>query len=181
MNLILLAIFTISSLFASEKYLLTHDAYMAPHTLKDTKLYYSENGFEVEQNGNKHIIQKCWMDPELRKISKKQLNGFLGKGYLALNKLDNSDEFTLKAKVRGIGGGPIGATVGATVGGGIVQGTYHALLWGIGAGLSPFITPMGAAGVVGTIRWLTFPIAAGVTKTAAVAGGIAGAVLTGPI
>jgi len=79
------------------------------------------------------------------------------------------------------GGGPIGATVGAVGGAVLVQGAYNGLLAGIGVCLTPFVTPVGAAAIVGTIRWATMPAATIATKTAALSGAIVIGVATGPI
>jgi len=152
---------------------------MAPHTLGAIKLMHQDDVFYVESEGSQHMVPKHQMDPELRKITKKQLEKFLDNGYLSVGK-NSANEYTLKAKVRGLGGGPMGASAGVVVGAAAVQLAYHGALGALYAGLSCVITPIGATAVVGTVRWATTPAALLATKTVALASGIALGVATGP-
>jgi hypothetical protein len=76
-----------------------------PHKLGKINLFHNENGFNLTHNNQTHQIKKYWTDPALRVMTKPQLEKFQDNGYIAINQLDN-DEFTLKAHVRGLGGGP---------------------------------------------------------------------------
>lgn len=104
-----------------------------PDRLGSLELYYNNKGFSVYQDDKKHDIKKYHTDKMLRNINKKQLKGFLKGGYLSLNQMDDG-EFSLQAKGRVNGGGPvlgfvaywitkclcygtIGAAVGASIGG----------------------------------------------------------------
>ncbi len=79
------------------------------------------------------------------------------------------------------GGGPIGATVGAIGGATLVQVTYNGFLGGLGLVLTPFITPIGAAAVVGTVRFYTAPAAVYATKVVAISGAVALGAASGPL
>ena len=76
--------------------------------------------------------------------------------------------------------GPVGATVGVIGGAALVQGVYHGTLAGAGVVLTPFITPVVAGAVIGTIRFFTVAPVAGLTKIVALGSGIALGALSGP-
>ena len=82
----------------------------APNQLGSVELYHDKKGFSVRQDDKKYKIQKCFTDPMVRNITKKQLNAFLKGGYFSLNQM-NDGEFSLKAKGRIVGGGPILGTI----------------------------------------------------------------------
>ena len=90
------------------KKFLPKNSVMVPHTLGEISVYRENGIFHAIQNGAHHKIEHYWTDPSLRNVSEKQLGAFLQKGYLAISQMSNG-EFTLKAKVRGLGGGPITA------------------------------------------------------------------------
>lgn len=77
-----------------------------PEKLGKVELYRSNDGFAVLQNGKISPIKSYDTDKLLRCMTEQQLKTFCSKGYLALNQMSNND-FSLKAKVRGEGGGPI--------------------------------------------------------------------------
>ncbi|MFA6065854.1 MAG: hypothetical protein WC707_01590 [Candidatus Babeliaceae bacterium] len=152
----------------------------SPKELGIVSLTRDSEGFHVIQNGVKRSVKNHWVDKTLRSIPSDKMEKFLQHGYISVNKMSDG-EFTLNAKVRGNGGAYFGAVAGTIVGGAVVQGAYHGTLAGIGFALSPFITPVGAGAVVGIIRTFTMPAAILATKTVAIAGGIVGGVITGPI
>lgn len=135
---------------------------MAPHDLGAIKLHYNNGGYKgfyVENGDRSQKIQNCWLDPQLRKIDKQKLTAFLGKGYLEIKKLDNK-EYTLKAKVRGLGGGPTTAY--------LVYCATKALCYGTAAAATTaaIVTTGGAAaGAIATAA------GAGATTTATVVAG----------
>lgn len=81
-------------------------AIFAPHQYRPAELMYTKKIFSVLKDNEKYDIEKCFMDPELRNIKKKQLNAFLQTGYLALNVTDDGN-ITLKANGGLLGGGPL--------------------------------------------------------------------------
>lgn len=150
--------------------------------LTDAKVYKSvtTNDFYVIHENKKHTVKKHWNSSLLYKMNDTQLKEFLVNGYITVNKMSNN-EFTLKAKVRGLGGGVGGATAGVFAGATIVQSAYWGLTGGIGLAATAIGGPITASAVVGVwCYWTAVPLAIA-TKTAAVAGGIAGAVATGPV
>jgi hypothetical protein len=153
---------------------------LVSHKLGDVKLYHTYEGFKVQAGDECHTVQKAWIDPMLRKMNAKQLQAFLGKGYISINKLDNN-EYSLKAKVRGLGGGLGGATAGAVIGGSAVQFSYGVATYAVGATAALVAGPAVATGVVAVWTLFTFAPAAVATKVAMIGGGIAGGVMTGPI
>jgi hypothetical protein len=77
-----------------------------PDKLGAVELYLGKKGFSILQGDKKHKIQKCFTDPMLRNITRKQLDSFLETGYFSLNQM-NGGEFSLKANGRIRGGGPL--------------------------------------------------------------------------
>ena len=82
------------------------ESVFAPSKLGSVELYHGKKGFYVHQDNEKHAIKKYFTDPIVRNITKKQLHAFLEGGYLSLNQMEDG-EFSLKAKGRINGGGPI--------------------------------------------------------------------------
>lgn len=101
------------SLSASESQVmkLNESSFKAPYALGNISLCHDKKGFFVEKDGQRNHIQNCWLDKNLRNITNKQLEAFLHKGYLSLNKMSDG-EYTVKLHVRGKGGGFIAGVVG---------------------------------------------------------------------
>ena len=77
-----------------------------PEKLGSLELYHGNKGFSIRQDDKKFQIQKYFTDPLLRDVTREQLATFLQAGYLTINRM-NDGEFSLKAKGRINGGGPI--------------------------------------------------------------------------
>lgn len=77
-----------------------------PTDLGKVNLFHGKKGFSVYENDKKHTIQKCFTDKMVRDLSKEQLKAFLEVGYISINQMNNG-EFSLKAKGRINGGGPL--------------------------------------------------------------------------
>lgn len=77
-----------------------------PERLGNIDLFHSEKGFYVIKEDKSHEVKKYFTDPLIRNMSKKQLRTFLDNGYLSVNEM-NDGEYSLQAKGRIKGGGPI--------------------------------------------------------------------------
>jgi hypothetical protein len=100
-----LLLFT-SSIFSMQLDLIKKEQVFAPSRLGEVELYHGEKGFHVLKDDKKYVIQKYFTDPIVRDITKEQLNAFLESGHLSLNQM-NDGEYSLKAKGRVNGGGPL--------------------------------------------------------------------------
>ncbi|HVW99596.1 MAG TPA: hypothetical protein VHA52_04020 [Candidatus Babeliaceae bacterium] len=94
------------SILLNAEFKIKDNSIRAPQQLGKISLYKDKNKFYILQNNNSHEVKSYWVDRLLRNASAQQLSVFLEQGYIAVNQLDNND-FSLKAKVRGLGGGPI--------------------------------------------------------------------------
>jgi hypothetical protein len=146
----------------------------APEKLGAVKLYHGEKGFYVNHDNKIQHIQKCFTEKLFRNATKEQIEAFGKVGYFSIDKVDG--EFSLKAKGRVIGGGPGGAVIGATIGkvGIYVLGHGAIQIAGVLSGPAYWPTVLALEGYFG----------AAITATAqagAIAGGILGAVATGPV
>ncbi len=114
MKRILSLLLATSSIFSMELDLVKSDMkkdhhikqIFVPNHLGLLELYHGKNGFYVRQDDKKYEVKKYFTDPIIRDVTKKQLTSFLKGGYLSLNKM-NDGEFSLKAKGRINGGGPL--------------------------------------------------------------------------
>lgn len=79
---------------------------LASHKLGAVQLEKDDKGFHILQNGKKTPVNSYDVDPLLRKMNCDQLKAFQKHGYVTGKKLSNG-EYTIKAHVRGLGGGPI--------------------------------------------------------------------------
>lgn len=146
-----------------------------PHRLGDVELYHDKNGFIVLQDNKKHVIEKRFMDPTSRTITKEQLKSFLKLGYFTLNQT-NDGTFTLKAHHRLTGGGVGGATTGFYIGKFITYFVCHGAIVVV-AGLTGPAAPATFAGLEGCLA----PHIELASQVTSLAGGMIGAVITGPV
>lgn len=151
---------------------ITGTSFFSSQKLGKIELFYDEKGFHVLQNGKLHDVRNYWIDPLLRNIKHEQLKAFLDKGYICVTQLNNK-EFSLKAKIRILGGGPITSGILYWATKTLCYGTFAA-----GAGTAVVLTGGAAAGAV------TGGVVAAATTSAgigagAVAGGITAAGLAG--
>ena len=100
----------------------------AVSTANDLKLYTNHHDFYVEDENAAYRVEKHNMNPLLRAIAQhKALEKFVGDGYIRINK-DDQGTYSLAAKVRGNGGGPV---AGACTYWGVKITGYCALIAGI--------------------------------------------------
>lgn len=88
----------------------TKNGLFIPKKLGDVKVFHENDNFYIGSHGTYEKVQRYNLDKELREMRQDQLIKFLGAGYLAINQSDNG-EYSIKAKVRGLGGGPVTASV----------------------------------------------------------------------
>ena len=147
----------------------------APKRLGSIELSHSKKGFKVYKDDEKHVIKRYYTDPIVRNMTKEELKTFLTMGYLSVNQMDNG-EFTLKANGRLNGGGPIGAAIGAFLGKAAISIAGHGTIQIIGILSGPAYLPV----VIGLESCFGGAIEA-TSMAGAVAGGMIGAVATGPV
>jgi hypothetical protein len=85
-------------------------SFFAPSNLGTLELFHDTKGFFVNKANEEHRIEKHFTDSMVRNINKKQLNSFLNNGYLTLNQM-NTGKYSLKAKGRIPGGGPVAGLI----------------------------------------------------------------------
>lgn len=85
---------------------LTKVAVFASHKLSGVDLFHAKDGFHVAKNNQLKKIEPCFIDKSLRVLTEKQIRGFQKHGYFELNELSDGN-YSLKARVRGQGGGPL--------------------------------------------------------------------------
>jgi hypothetical protein len=141
--------------------------FFAPSHLGKIELLHEQNAFYVTQDGIRHTVKKLWMDPILRDMASNTLKKFLANGYIQVNKMSDN-EFTLKAKGRLFGGGPIAGAIAYWVTKSICYGGAVAAVGGV------TVATGGVAGAAigGAAATLTLGASAGATIAA---GAIAGA------
>lgn len=147
----------------------------APSKLGELDLYHSKKGFYIRKDDQKKRIQKYDTDPILRNVSRKQLAAFLTDGYLSVNQMDNGD-YSLKAKQRLNGSGPLGAAIGCFLGKATVSIVGHGAIQLVALCTGPAYFPVMIA--------LESTLGVAVEKASlvgAVAGGIALGAATGPV
>lgn len=148
------------------------------------KLHYEkQRGFTVTQNKINTPVKIYDVDPTLRTISSSQLDAFLKENYVAVDKLSNGD-FTINAKVRGLGAGPYTAytvycaTKAALIGGLVVGTTAAVCVTGGAAASAAGAVAAGTATVGGTATGVIAASTTSVIASATVSTG-AGAVIAG--
>lgn len=99
-------LFLLTSLSNAELFKIQGSAIFTPHRLGKIELSHDENKFYVLQNGKHNAVKPYWVDKSLQNIPTEKLKAFLKKGYISINQM-NDGEFSLKANVRGLGGGPV--------------------------------------------------------------------------
>ena len=107
---------------AIESFVIPNENLFIPNSVGKMKVWHNENGFHILNGTNaKQSINRFDVDEELRNMSTTQLKRFLDVGYLSVSPIGDEDEYAIKAKVRGLGGGPI---FGLITGIGVVAGIF---------------------------------------------------------
>ena len=146
-----------------------------PSALRRASILHSNKDFFVRDNDGVHEVSKAHMDKPLRTMDKAKLGVLMKNGYLKVNKLGDG-QYSLQSQHRLQGGGVLGAWFGAAAGGMVVRFLGHGAMVVVAACTGPAFVPTLAA-LEGTLGGFV----EGAAVTASVAGGIAGAVVTGPV
>ena len=151
-----------------------------PQRLGNITLHHNTDGFIVRDQGMDVAVKSYMVDKELRGISSKDLSKILvNGGYIAVDNRSGSD-YSLQLQGRINGGGPIGATVGAVAGKAAVHIAAQAV-YGTISGVVGIFCPLAAGPVwYGLNATFATPVELA-SNAAAVACGIAGGVVTGPV
>ncbi len=200
-RLLLTALFAMSSYHGMQcERLTSSEAYIAPR-LGQLAVLHKDKDFFVEDEQGAHKVQRCFVDKNLRGVSKENLAKFLALGYVSVNRCGEKD-FSVKAHHRLNGGGPItgavlywitkvgcygtaagaaGTVIIATGGAaGAISGAGAAVTGGaIAAGAGTGGASIAAGALAGGLASTATGAAIATTGTAAVitsAGGVAGAV-----
>lgn len=140
------------------------------------QLVHRNNDFFVEDNNSSIKIQRAFMDKELRGIDTEKLSKLAAAGaYLKLNKMEDSDDYTLRLGGRLNGGGPIFAAWAVHIG---VVGT-NVLGHGALMLVSSFSGPAAPAVYAGLAAAYSAPILAA-SKAVGLGLGVAAAVAPTP-
>ena len=82
-------------------------AVFVPKKLGNIGVGHSESGFIVVQDGVSHEVKPWMVSKDLRSRTPYEVRKFMEQNYVSVNK--SSDEFSIRAHTRGVGGGPLGA------------------------------------------------------------------------
>lgn len=137
-------------------------------------------GYKVFDGQNFRAVKPYDIDPMLRKMKIDQFKQFIHAGCrIRASKLDNGD-YVLRAYVPGNGGGAIGAVVGAAIGKAGTHIVCHGAIAGV-AGLVSLANPIVGTGLGIALEGIFGGPIEVLSITMALAGGIAGGTLTGPV
>ena len=140
--LLSIALLLLNSLVIAGEVQTQHSPVFIPQHLGKIGLGYENGKFHIEKKGKRIEVKNYDVDPMLRKMNQEQLSKFLAVGSIAVNRMGNKD-YTLKAKVRGDGGGPILGQIGYWAFKSVCYGTMAAgtgaVVASTGAGLAPVI------------------------------------------
>lgn len=150
-------------------------AFSLSATNHQISLIHQNNNFSVQTDEGIFPIQRCYMDKELRGISEERLAKFAAAGaYLKLNKMEDSNDYTLRLCGRLNGGGVVLANVfywGVKSLGYGVPATIAVA--SVGAAAAPLLTAGGAASAAGGTIVATSGAAISATAAAGISSGAA--------
>ncbi len=180
-KLCVLSLLIMSSLSAMEErmsvFKIKQASIQAPERFGKIKLFHDESGFHIKQNGEIHDVNQFDVDPLLRNANKKTLKKFQKVGYIGVKQFDNG-EFSLKAHVRGLGGGPGTAAAFYWIAKTLCYGTAAAAVTASVAAATP-VAVAGGLAIAGSVGATATGAAIGAAGTAvgtAIATTTAGAV-----
>ncbi len=146
------------------------------------QLTHKGNDFFVEKENQIFPIQRAFIDKELRGISGEQLSKLATAGaYLKLNKMNDSDDFTLRLGGRLEGSGIFGANAGFYTGKFLTHLVAQAAIGIVGVGVSLVATPAAGWVVVAALEKTTLVPIEYASNVVGVGMGVLGAVASGPV
>jgi len=164
--------FAIALLFASS---LLNAGNLQDLVGKKIDIVHKDGIFSVIDDTGEYQVQNCFVDKELRNRSHEEVLGYLkADNYLFASRMSDG-EYAIHGHGRLPGGGALGATIGSYVG---KYGTYA-----VGHGSIFIASACTGWGFLATFASLESQFAAPIeaaSNTAAIAGGLAGGVATGP-
>jgi hypothetical protein len=175
-KILLLAVLFASSLVKAQSYEIPSQSVFSPEALAVTALIHNEKGFSVATNSGQRQVYNHNIDKTLRNISPDKLEAFTKAGYIAINQLSDG-EYSLNAKVRGNGGGPVTAaalywltkttcySVATTAAGAAVATGVGAAAGATAAALATTAVGVGTSVVVGSVPLTAASVASSVVGT----------------
>lgn len=164
---------------------LNHTYICAPESMGPLVFLYRDKKYSIVKDGIEHEVQNCYVDKVLRGISDEALANFFDANcYIQIGQLESdgdTPEFTIHAKSRVVGGGFWGAVAGAWLGKIVVVGLSQAGIGVISLGAGMIGGPIAAAATWKTLEIVLAPTIIAASTSVALATGIAGAVVTGPV
>lgn len=157
------------------KFKIDSSSIRSAYYIADAQLYHGKKGFVVVHNEEKQVIEKAFMDKTARDMTKKSIKHFLESGFFTLNQT-NDGKFTLKSHHRLPGGGVGGATAGFYIGKFVTYFVCHGAIVIVSA-LSGPAAPATFAGLEACLA----PHIELASQATSLAGGMIGAVVTGPV
>lgn len=135
----------------------------------------ASKGFSV----NGKTVPPHLVDKSLRDRSPEEIRKFLAHNYLKV-KQGSDQNYSIEAGTRNLGGGAGGATVGAFIGKWGTTIIGNGLVTGL-CQLSNFVAPGSGIWVETVVRPAVMPVIEAASIKVAIAGGVLGGVLTGPV
>lgn len=151
------------------------------HRLGNIAVYHDNNGFSVKNSSESYPVQRCFMDKELRGITKNRLKKVLvSGGYLTINKMNDSNEYSVRLNIRVKGGGVVEASVGFMTGKFAAHLAAQGLITAVTAGVA-VVCPIAAPAVCAALQLTFVPLAKATSNAIGIDCAIALATATGPV
>lgn len=159
------------------KELINSSSVVSSQSLGEVKLFHNEKGFHVLHNDEMHQVQPAFTDVIVRKATTLEMKDFqkVNKGYLHITQMADG-KFEIKVMDRLPGGGATGAIIGAYIGRFGVYFLGHGAIV-IASGLTG---PFAASTFAGLEACFGLHIELA-SHGASIAGGMIGAVMSGPV
>lgn len=153
---------------------------LVPGSLDGLKLSHSQGQFNVSHAGEHKLVHNYNVDKEIRGVDAAKLKALLNQGYIAVNQSTNGD-YKLQYNGRLQGGGIWGATIGFWAGKIATHAVVQAGILAVSGVATLVGGPVTGGWVLSTLEsslWVPTEIA---SNKVAIATGIAGGVVTGPV
>jgi hypothetical protein len=171
----LLILFSLT-LLADDICHINQKAFFIKHDIAPTEFYRQNKNYIAVRADKAQKLESHQVDSLLRSMDNDQLEKFLGSGagYISVHE-NNGGEISLKAHVRGLGGGPAGATAGVIVGKFLTYGICYGGIY-----VASLVAGPGSSVVALAAGKTASPFIELLSNKVAISCGILGAILTGP-